>query len=322
MKIKLKKVLSILLCTMLIATITPSATAYADMGPKPSVNIEFIGLGDELCYATLLSKHDSTGPATVWDGNPEHAEHSGNYEYRDLDYETWKAFAEYEDTDGYYFLQEAWVVNESKSFAWTYYPPNPFKVLLYFPEQNVFATSGIYERYAFDSYFTIDVSDMEIVNGENLADPDTVPETPQLLPEIMTAEKSYNYDIEIVSLFARIVVTIAIELLIALLFRFRQKKQLVFIGCVNVMTQVALNLALNIVNYNLGALSFIIAFFLFEVIVFVIEAIAYSIFIGRVSIPQKKDIGFKALCIAYALVANLASYAAGFAISQLFPAMF
>jgi len=307
---------------MFIVTIAPSETAYADMGPKPSVNIEFIGLGDELCYATLLSEHDSTGPATVWDGNPDHAEHSGNYEYRDLSYETWKAFAEYEDSDGYYFLQEAWVVNEYKEFAWTYYPPNPFKVLLYFPEQNVFATSGIYERYAFDSYFTIDVSDMEIVNGESLADPDAVPDTPQLLPGIMIAEKSYNYGIEIVSLFARIVATIAIELLIALVFRFRQKKQLILIGSVNVVTQVALNLALNIVNYNLGALSFIIAFFLFEVIVFVIEAIVYSIFIGRVSAPQRKGIEFKALCIAYALIANIASYAAGFAISQLFPAMF
>ena len=90
----------------------------------------------------------------------------------------------------------------------------------------------------------------------------------------------------------------------------------------NVVTQVALNLALNIVNYNLGALSFIIAFFLFEVIVFVIEAIVYSIFIGRVSAPQRKGIEFKALCIAYALIANLASYAAGFAIAQLFPGMF
>ena len=34
-------------------------------------------------------------------------------------------------------------------------PPNPFKILLYFPEDDVFVTSGVYERYAFDSYYHI-----------------------------------------------------------------------------------------------------------------------------------------------------------------------
>ena len=43
-------------------------TAHADMGPKPSVQIAFTGMNpDALCYGTLLSERDSTGPSYVWD---------------------------------------------------------------------------------------------------------------------------------------------------------------------------------------------------------------------------------------------------------------
>lgn len=43
-------------------------SAYADLGPKPSVVINFENMSDELCYGTLLSQQPSTGPSSVWDG--------------------------------------------------------------------------------------------------------------------------------------------------------------------------------------------------------------------------------------------------------------
>ena len=122
-----------LLClTMSFLLLTP-VEASADMGPKPSVWILFENMGDEWCYGTLLSEKESTGPAYIWDGEEENARHKENYSWAEFDYETWRAFVEYEDPDGYYFLQEGWTVSETKEIAWTYYPPNRFKILLYYP---------------------------------------------------------------------------------------------------------------------------------------------------------------------------------------------
>ena len=105
-------------------------TASADIGPKPSVRIQFTGIEGETYYGTLLSERKSTGPATAWDGYEE---------YRDWKPENekliWEKFIAYEDADGYYFLQEWWDCSETNQLNWTYYPPNPFKILLYFPRR-------------------------------------------------------------------------------------------------------------------------------------------------------------------------------------------
>lgn len=90
--------------------------AYADMGPKPSGNITFENMSNELCYGTLLSKERSTGPHCVWDGEIGH-----EYILEGFPREIWEAFAKYEDTDGYYFLQIGWQCNETKIFKWGYY---------------------------------------------------------------------------------------------------------------------------------------------------------------------------------------------------------
>ena len=136
MKLKrIQTVFLLILCAVMIAVGFP-VTVRADMGPKPSVRIRFENMGDELCYGTLLSKTKSTGPASAWDGVESHAKHNENksYSYAAFDYETWKVFAEYQDEDGYYFLQEGWKVSETKKIEWTYYPPQSFKILLYYPE--------------------------------------------------------------------------------------------------------------------------------------------------------------------------------------------
>ena len=66
------QILAVLLYLVLVAVAFP-ITANADMGPKPSVRIRFENMGDALCYGTLLSERESTGPASVWDGTEEHA---------------------------------------------------------------------------------------------------------------------------------------------------------------------------------------------------------------------------------------------------------
>ena len=300
---KRKNMIALLLWVLVLSVILP-VTAYADTGPKPSVRINFENMGDGLCYGTLLSKNASTGPASAWNGQEEDAMHKGNYEYAALDYDTWKAFAEYEDADGYYFLQEAWKVSESKQIAWTYYPPQSFKILLYFPESGTFAVSGICERYAFDSYYTVDMDGVHM---------DSVAYDQQLQPQ-----RSYDFTAELVSLFARIVITIAIEMAVALLFGFREKKQLLLLVTVNAVTQILLNVLLNVVNYNSGQFAFVAYYIFFELIVFALEAVLYCILMKKVSTKQKKN-WFYTL---YALLANGVSFGAGMLIAQWLPGIF
>lgn len=308
---KIRNKYSIIICVFVFMLVPMNVRA--DVGPKPSIHIVFEGLGKELCYGTLLSQNDSTGPSSAWDGTEESVQHNENesYSYAELDYETWKAFVEYEDVDGYFFLQEGWRVDETKELAWTYYPPPSFKILLYFPEQGVFVSSGIYERYAFDSYYTVDMSGIVPFGTEEGS-------APLLAAEIMEAEQSYDYGREIPALLIRIAVTILIEMGVAFLFRFRRKKELRFLTIVNVLTQIVLNVLLNLINYSAGWMAFVFGYVLLEIAVFGIEAVLYSRFLrGMSEQPMRKSV-----YVLYAFVANAVSFVAGFAIARAVPGIF
>ncbi len=301
-----RKCLSAVFFLLLLVMIFPAAV-NADVGPKPSVVVAFQGLGDELCYGTLLSENESTGPSSIWDGREETAKYRENqgYDWAELDHETWKAFVSYEDADGYHFLQEGWRVDETKELAWTYYPPYSFKILLYFPERNAFAVSGVYERYAFDSYFTVDMNGVSIAEAQG--------NTP-----VLTAEKSYDHTWELISLAVRTVITILLEICTALLFGYRAKKQLLCITAVNVVTQIILNVALNVINYRYGYMAFTVDYVLFEIAVFVIEAVLFC----RLLPEKREKPQGQGRIVAYAFAANGVSFAAGFAVAKVLPGIF
>lgn len=309
---KFYKAFTMLLSAIMVIMIFP-ITANADTGPKPSVRITFENLGDDECWGTLLSSKESTGPSSAWDGNEEDARHNenpnGQYDWQSFGYDVWKAFVDYAENDNFYFLQEAWQINKTKELAWTYYPPNEFKILLYFPETGEYAISGVYERYAFDSYFTVNMEGVKLSvdYNEELSSDDR-----------LNAYKSYNYGVEIGSLVARILITIIVEMVIALLFGYREKKQLLLLVGVNSGTQIILNVLLNIINYNSGEMAFVVFYVLFELVVFAVEAILFYHLLNKISIKQKP----KWLAIIYALVANAVSFGAGMLIAEWLPGIF
>jgi len=298
----MKKTSSMLLCILVFLFIFPM-TAHADTGPKPSVVIDFKGLSGEIYYAALLSSEESTGPySALNDSNQKYARYQEGVE----GYDIFLKFAEYKDTDGFYFLQFFQDCSQTQKLSWTYHPPQEFKILLYFPETNRFIVSDeSYERYAFDSYFTANVSGQ--INSA------AAPGEAKII-----TEKSYDYAGEMLSLIARILLTIAIELGIALLFGFRGKKQFRFIVIVNVVTQIALNLALNIINYHSGQMAFVIFYVLLEIAVFIVEAILYTLYLKKLS--EKMFPGWKP-CV-YALTANAASFALGLGLAHWIPGIF
>ena len=269
----------------------------ADMGPKPSVVIDFIGIEDEEYYVTLLSKTDSTGP---WSYGNDYYEYMG-------DEAVFQKFNEYRDSDGYYFLSFMENCSGDDQFEWTYYPPTEFKILIYFPEYQYFVTCDLVcERYAFDSYFTVE---LKYCTAE--ADQDAH----YIIDKI---ELSYKYTMEIVSLFIRIILTIAVECGIAWIFHYRDKKSITIIFKANLCTQLLLNLLLNMINYKSGQYAFVFHYIWMEIVVFVIEAIIYDKKIGREN-PITKN---KYHPYGYAAIANLVSLIVGLIIAKSIPGIF
>lgn len=294
----MKKKISVWLFAVLLLIAILPVTAYADIGPKPSVQIRLEGLGEGVCYGTLLSQTESTGPAYVWDGDTAQQNPMG------LPEDVWQAFVNYQDPDGYHFLQWAWRCDETKELNWTYYPPQSFKLLLYFPAQGTFVTSVICERYAFDSYFTAAPGeDGAHITAENVS--------------CTIVEKSYDYVGELLPLLCRIVLTVLLELLVAWLFSLREKKQIRTILWVNLVTQIGLNVLLNVIRYRSGPWSMALLYVPLELLVFAAEALLYCKLLRK----EEGSPSVKRL-IFYALTANAVSFAAGLLLAQWIPHIF
>lgn len=282
----MKRIAAIIACLLMLALL-PTA-ALADMGPKPSVRIGIEGLDpDEPCWGTLLSEEASTGPSRAYDGENARVGEAGE--------DVWRAFVDYEDPDGYYFLQELWPCSEEGQLWWTYYPPEEFKLLLYFPETGEFVSSGKCSAYAFTSWFDARLSDGELA-----------------------LSKSYDYSGAIVNFAVRCALTVALECAAAyFLFRLRTPGRLKAVAAVNVITQLALNLVVNIIAYLAGSFMIAFRFFLLECLVFAAEGALYDMFFRRAGepVPVKR-------CWALSLVGNLMSYALGLWLAYAVPGLF
>ena len=297
------KIFSFIFCLTFIFSLF-SIMASADSGPKPSVRINFENMGEELCYGTLLSKNSSTGPQSAWNGNEDNI-------YNDnLPLDIWRAFVDYKDADGYYFLQIAWQVNVTHELAWTYYPPESFKILLYYPEANKFAVSEICEAYAFDTYYTVDMQ------GVNFGSVDYDSELSN--NDRLNAYKSYQWRGEIISLIIRIVITIALEMGIAFLFGFREKRALLLLVCVNTLTQIILNVTLNFIKFTSGSSAFVAGYIMLEIAIFAIEAMLYSSFMKKIS-EKPRSARFY---LVYSFIANAASFIIGLILARIIPEIF
>lgn len=285
------------ICMFFIVCALPMDVS-ADMGPKPSTTITFTGLEGQEYYATLLSEEKSVGPHHAYDGtNPRYTEDNLDTFYNGEElYEIWKKFLTYEDADGFYFLQDFEESNGEETLEWGYYPPEVFKILLYFPEDDSFAVSERCEKHDFDAYFTVQVENREI--------------------QSVSEDTRYGMLWRMGMLAVRVILTILIEVGIAILYGFREKKQLLVLGITNIATQIMLN-AMLAVLYDLDWLWFgflfilllpvMIIYLLLETLVFIVEAIVYVCLLPKYStesISRKRIVG-------YTFVANVISFMAG-----------
>ena len=226
---------------------------------------------------------------------------------------------------------------------WRYYPPQTFKILLYYPDRatesgaadnsagastrdsettaasGAFCVSDVLKRYAFHSYYFVDMA--EIADNTGGA---AIP---------LPVTQGYDYSAEILGFFVRFIVTLGVETLLALAFRLRTKRAFLTVLAANVVTQVALNILLNVqLHFNNVYGTFPLYFFA-ELFVFVAEAALYCFILGKRKNGGENgsadENGGKAAIayskkrlILYAFTANLVSFCIGLPLAILLPAVF
>lgn len=282
---------------MLILMAALGIYAFADFGPKPSVVVEFENAGDQEYYVTLVAKEDKLGSPysrVTAEDQPETD-----------DIAIWNRLVAYEDPDGMVFAGNVQKLTGDGAYVWGYYPPSEFRVLIYFPDTDSFVESSeILEQYAFDSYYQMDFNDLPEKWNDAVA---AIPVT-----------RKYNLLWQITAFLLRLAVTVAVECLLAVLFGFRGKRQMLLVLAVNCATQLAMNLL--ILDESVGLFVFyVLQYALIEVGVFLAEGLVYCLALPKLATPeQNRNIH----PIAFAFFGNVASFSLGFLLSNWFPMLF
>ncbi len=269
----MKKFFLLLLTSLLIAS-SSLCDVHADVGPKPSVTVYFDDVPEGTYFVTLLSDREVYGP---W-RKVEVSEIKEGTSDKD---KAFAAFVSYEDEDGYCFLGNMSEEMTGKgTFAWTYYPPESFKVAVYSVKEGRLYLSDICKREAFDSYFHARIKDGQLL-----------------------IEEESHLGKTLFKTLLRALVTVAVELALAYLFGYRSKKHILSILIVNLISQTALNVFLMLGDYFGGMLVWMILFPIGEIAVIVLEMILY------IALLRKEK---KGKLIFYVFLANLLSAALTF----------
>lgn len=227
-------------------------TVFADTGPKPSINVALKNMNSTNYKIDLLSDF-SDKKDYIDDIVDQYSKYKDEpiYKYHEKDW--------YATTLRNFLLHGSIEGNKNRSHTFTYFGvPTEFKVIVQMPDGSI-RVSELLEKKAFDYDVTIDVNDMKVVNE--------------------------NKDIDIFNYIKILLITVIIELLIALLFK--TKKYYVII-ITNIITNTLLQFAM-------FKNSSILLFIMFEIIIFISE---FFIYLRYIDINKKK-------LLLYTLLANL-----------------
>lgn len=189
--------------------------------------------------------------------------------------------------DGWYLLDisESYIDTNNIELGSGYYWPSEFILVIYDLQNDIAYLSSVTTTYAFNSYFKCDFKNLNNTTFE--------------------LERSYNYYEEIAKLIVRILLTLAVEILLALAFKFSKKSYIVIL-ITNVVTQIGLNVLLNLFSFKNGIQLFMIPFYiLIELCIVFIEALIYKFNCKR---GKNHDNNF---VVTYTIIANILSFSLG-----------
>lgn len=270
---KMKK----LLLTVVIVFSFYINVVNADMGPKPTVDIEIKGI-NEVFYATLLGKGEGYGPwaqVTEYPGEP--ADEAQRAE---------KIFVECGEGEYHYWGNRYTLDGSDNHLHWGYYAPEEFILVIYIPSSDTVIKSDPMVREKFEQYYICDVSNGTTVINENGSG--------NYSYEHIEVKENNNVLRSLLMIGVRLIITIIVELLIGLLFGYRNRKQIGLIVKTNIFTQLIVNIFFTVAETYGGLLTAIILYVPLEIVVFVIEGLIYH---GKLSDKKLKN-------WIYALLAN------------------
>ena len=278
-----KRVISLILMVLLLLPVL-AVTVSADMGPKPGTSITVRPGGGEYAIVTLLAQEEGNGPH--WTIGPDE-EPSSRIARDERLAQAWYAFRDYRDPDGYHFWGEIY----EGSVTWGYFPPENFKIAVYYPEYGIlWVSEDTYERYAFDSDFRLNLP--AVGAGAQSGEVD------------MVLKKTSNLGSELAGFLFRVLLTLAMELAVARVFGLTEPGQKKLILRVNLLTQVGLNLLLWGWYFFDGPLAAMVRLILAEILVLVVETVIY--------LRKLRQEESRMKIVGYTILANLASVTLGF----------
>ena len=260
----------ILLNTVFLCS-APGITAYADTGPKPSIEIEVIGIEGEY-YMDLLvdGAVNSTSSARVYsDLNVEFVEYADALKvFRNT------TSRRYWNLDGTMPMVSGHNLGltDAGSVDFGYMVPTQFKIVIIKENKDIIVASE-FTRTQFNSKIMLDLtSNVNLMEGET----NIYEFTGNVLEVGALKEK-------ILGFLYRLFITLAVELLIAIfIFKITKKQAIKIIIIVNVLTQIMLNVVLlNLPRVTLDPVMFYSVLFLYlEVAIICSEMIIYKFIKG------------------------------------------
>jgi hypothetical protein len=260
----------------------------ADMGPKPTIDIEIKGVDQDYYFDVLIYES-----ATIESLSDEDLADSVERNYYQDDFPS-HILNGYQDDDGFVSrtLYNGGAPGSSTKLddledtyrVGYFVAPEILKVVIIL-EDDTMLVSEIVERRLFQSYMTYDLTGVDLSYSQQ---------------DVGVVTEAIPYQHVSITLLIRVVITVGVELLILFAYGYRQKHSYQIVGTLNLITQTLLTIFMAIGFYAWGSFFGLISVLILgEILVFITEIIVY-----RFMLKEKG----KAKAIVYGFVANLITF--------------
>lgn len=283
----MKKIVTLLL--VFLITLLSTTSVQADMGPKPSLTIEVIGITEEYYFDVLV------------DVDPTDEEEPYDY-YTDFP----DALRNYQDEDGFssYSLYEVPASvkqtvnnNQSQTYELNYIAPNEFKMVIVMKDTNIIIKTDVLNTKAFETDIQWDLSNVDLTKAQS-GDIGIISGN---INGYQTFFESVGYKTAINSII-RLLVTIIVEVAILLAFNIKTKKAITLVVIVNAITNLFVGTLLISIYLTSGALAFVFMTIVLELVVLLFELVVYSVKLKEISMIK---------IVLYTILANAVTFILG-----------
>ena len=270
-----------LLLALLLLPAALSAPARASGEPVQGMEIRFLNVGELRGYAAiyLLATAGSRQVRDVEESRPLVSGMTA------AEQEYWRVFGDYETPDGFTWLWRETVDLGETDVLRLDYQPQVFRLVLYDADSGAYRAFQPEHPYAFDAVYSVDVS--AVMRAKD-AEP--------------SLRHAYRFGTAVLSFFLRVLLAVGLELVLALAFGYRTKKQLCFLLLVNAPAQLLMHAGLSVAGFLQGPLAYWLLLALLEFFLFFIKALLY---LSNLDALGEK--GRRGHPVAYAVTANAAS---------------